>query len=221
VRFTTGNSIVLSTFLQIFLCLSALADSNSDAIKLYNDKKYEEAEATFKKGSQTTWHEPNAAYYYALTLNALGKTEDGFNACKRIVKQFPKSKAAVQAKIAIELWASKPPPVKTIVGTDVGILGIKFEITEDHLPHIAAVLSGTPADKDLGVGDTILAVDGVKTQNLTKENIRDMVIGKPNTQITLTLKRSEVTFNKTLTRIRAQDLETTHPDIWKLYRESF
>jgi tetratricopeptide (TPR) repeat protein len=212
-RFTASASIGLSICFQIAFSAGVLADSNSDAIKLYDDKEYKEAQAIFEKESKATWHDSIAAYYYALTLNALGKSEDGLNVCKKIVKLFPNSEAAGQANTAIKLWSYKPPSADS----DLGMLGLGFKISEDHLPLINRVFSGTPADKDLGEGDVILAINGVKTENLDKEQIFRMVIGKPDTKVTLTLKRRGVTFNKTLTRMHSKEFAIAHPDIWKQY----
>jgi tetratricopeptide (TPR) repeat protein len=212
-RFTASISIGLYICLQIAFSSGVLANSNSDAIKLYNDKEYKEAQAIFEKESKATWDDSSAAYYYALTLNALGRTEDGLKVCKKIVKLFPQSKAAEQANKAIKLWSYTP----LSADLDVGMLGLVFKISEDHLPFISRVLPGTSADKELGEDDVILAINGVKTENLDKEQIFRMLTGKPDTKVTLTLKRRGVTFNKSLTRMHSREFAIANPDIWKQY----
>ena len=77
----------------------ACADSNQDAIKLYNDRQYREALGIFEKNNSATWADPTAAYYYALTLNGfVQKTTTGLEVCKEISLRFPRFKGGHSSK---------------------------------------------------------------------------------------------------------------------------
>ncbi|MBS1996583.1 MAG: PDZ domain-containing protein [Cyanobacteria bacterium SZAS LIN-2] len=70
----------------------------------------------------------------------------------------------------------------------VGIIGIKFMKVGGEPPLVNRVFPGTPAYKmGFSVNDTIVAVDGVPTYGLTKDECYDLIVGTPNTPITVTL----------------------------------
>jgi C-terminal processing protease CtpA/Prc len=73
----------------------------------------------------------------------------------------------------------------------IGIIGIKFMMTFGRPPVINRVFPGTPAsDKGLLPNDIILAVDGVPTFGLSQAEVYNMIIGTPNTPVTLSLRRN-------------------------------
>jgi hypothetical protein len=70
----------------------------------------------------------------------------------------------------------------------IGIIGIKFLKVGERPPLVNRVFPGTPAYKNgLSVDDIIVAVDGVPTSGLTKDECYDLIVGTPNTPITVTL----------------------------------
>jgi len=72
----------------------------------------------------------------------------------------------------------------------IGIIGIKFVMTFGRPPVINRVFPGTPAsDKGLMPSDIIIAVDGVPTFGLSQNEVYNMIIGTPNTPVTLSLRR--------------------------------
>lgn len=74
--------------------------------------------------------------------------------------------------------------------SDVGIIGVKFITTYGHLPVVARVYPSTPASyMDVRPHDVILAVDNVPTAGLSSVQIYSMIVGPPNTEVSLTLNR--------------------------------
>lgn len=72
----------------------------------------------------------------------------------------------------------------------VGIIGVKFVLTMGKPPVINRVFPGTPAaDVGLHINDTIVAVDGVPTYGLTKEEVYDLIIGSPGSPVTVSIMR--------------------------------
>lgn len=74
------------------------------------------------------------------------------------------------------------------IDRSIGIIGIKFLKVGERPPLVNRVFPGTPAYKvGFSVDDTIVAVDGVPTSGLTKDECYDLIVGTPNTPITVTL----------------------------------
>lgn len=70
----------------------------------------------------------------------------------------------------------------------VGIIGVKFVLSPGKPPIINRVFPGTPAmvvgmQKD----DHIVAVDGVPTFGLSKEEVYDLIIGSPGTKVNVSI----------------------------------
>jgi len=81
----------------------------------------------------------------------------------------------------------------------VGI-GIEFFATPDY-PIVTNVIPNAPASRaDMQAGDIIIAVDGTDIRGLTSAQLRDMVIGEPDTEVVLTILRGSIEINKTLVR---------------------
>lgn len=73
----------------------------------------------------------------------------------------------------------------------IGILGVKFILTLGKPPLIHKVFPGTPAfSQGMEAGDVIVAVDGVPTYGLTKEEVYDLIIGTPGTKVNVSIMRS-------------------------------
>ncbi len=72
----------------------------------------------------------------------------------------------------------------------IGIIGVKFFKPIDGPAVINTVFSGTPAAKaGMQVNDMIVAVDGVPTRNLSKDQCYDLIVGSPDTPITVSVMR--------------------------------
>jgi predicted metalloprotease with PDZ domain len=200
--------------------LPACADTNQDAIKLYNERQYRDALSIFEKNNSTTWTDPTAAYYYALTLNALGKTKTGLEVCREISQRFPRSKAAIQSKVAIERWSHNIKSIAT-APSEVGIVGMKFLLAEGRDPEITAIFPGTPAEKaGLCKGDAIMSIDDVSTKGLSKDQIFNLLVGAPDSIVRVSIRREQNLFNVALKRMHSNDFAKAQPDIWKDYLKS-
>ena len=92
---------------------------------------------------------------------------------------------------------------------------MKFEITHGGTAEVQMLFPDTPAEAShVQKGDIIRAVDGVPTAGLTRDEIYNMVIGQPETKVTLTIQRSSTTLTKVLTRMHSKAFARSHPDIW-------
>jgi carboxyl-terminal processing protease len=85
----------------------------------------------------------------------------------------------------------KDDSLKAQANSSFGIIGVKFVLTLGRPPVINRVFPGTPAwDKGLKFDDQIVAVDGVPTMGLTKDEVYDLIIGSPGTPVALTIMRN-------------------------------
>ena len=98
----------------------------------------------------------------------------------------------------------------------IGIIGVKFIAYEKMPPIINRVFAGTPAAKaGLQPNDAIVAVDGVPTYGLRKEECYDLIVGTPNTPVTLSIRRGTSFSVYTMTRM--DHTELTSPSIRRAY----
>src|SRR5262249_55662456 len=89
----------------------------------------------------------------------------------------------------------------------IGIIGVKFVMMLGRPPVINRVFPLTPAaDQGLKINDVIVAVDGVPTFGLAKEEVYDMIVGTPGTPVTLSLSRNGDFRVLTLTRMDLNDI---------------
>ena len=73
----------------------------------------------------------------------------------------------------------------------IGIVGVKFVATLGKPPVVNEVFPNTPADRvGMRVSDMIVAVDGVPTSGLTKDEVFDLIVGTPGTQVSLSILRN-------------------------------
>lgn len=81
--------------------------------------------------------------------------------------------------------------LKAQAESSIGIIGVKFVATMGRPPVINEVFPNTPADKiGLRLNDMIVAVDGVPTSGLTKDEVFDLIVGTPGTQVSLSILRN-------------------------------
>ncbi len=98
----------------------------------------------------------------------------------------------------------------------IGIIGVKFVIAYGHPPVINRVFPGTPAaGAGLRTNDVIVAIDGVPTYGLTKEECYDLIVGTPNTPVTLSVQTKQGFEVKTMNRMDFNDL--TDPAVRRDY----
>jgi hypothetical protein len=93
------------------------------------------------------------------------------------------------------------------VMSGIGIIGVKFEMAIGRPPTIKIVFSGTPAsDQGIRTNDVIVAVDGIPTYGLSKEEVFDLIVGTPHTPVTLSLQRGSDVSVKKLERMDFNDI---------------
>ncbi len=89
----------------------------------------------------------------------------------------------------------------------VGIIGVKFHKLADGPAVINTVFDGTPASKaGMHVDDLIVAVDGVPTRNLNKDQCYDLIVGSPDTPVTLSVLRHQIFDVKQMVRMDFNDI---------------
>jgi hypothetical protein len=89
----------------------------------------------------------------------------------------------------------------------VGIIGVKFHKLADGPAVINTVFAGTPAAKaGMHVDDQIVAVDGVPTRNLNKDQCYDLIVGSPDTPVTLSVLRGQNFDVKQMVRMDFNDI---------------
>ena len=72
----------------------------------------------------------------------------------------------------------------------LGIIGVKFIMAFGRTPIIYEVFPGTPAaEVGMRPKDIILAVDGIPTAGLNKDEVYNMIVGQPNTVVTISFRR--------------------------------
>ncbi|HEY9773448.1 MAG TPA: PDZ domain-containing protein [Planktothrix sp.] len=88
------------------------------------------------------------------------------------------------------------------VDSGVGIIGVKFVLAFGRPPIINRVFRGTPAyDVGLQKDDVIIAVDGVPTFGLSKEEVYNMIVGVPDTPVTVSISRNGEFIAKSMSRM--------------------
>jgi len=97
--------------------------------------------------------------------------------------------------------------LKAQAQSSVGIIGVKFVATLGRPPVINEIFPNTPADKvGLRVYDQIVAVDGVPTSGLTKDEVFDLIVGTPGTPVSLSILRNTEYSAVTCTRMDINEL---------------
>jgi len=98
----------------------------------------------------------------------------------------------------------------------IGIIGVKFIAQGGLPPVINQVFRGTPAaEQGLRPNDAIVAVDGVPTYGLTREECYDLIVGSPNTPVTLSIRRGSSFSVHTMMRMDFTEL--TDPSVRRAY----
>ena len=121
---------------------------------------------------------------------------------------------AQTAKIAPASGLKSGASQNTLSGTaaanvpnGIGIIGVKFLLSFGRMPVINRVFPGTPAwTMGLHARDIIVAVDGVPTLGLSKEDVYGMIVGKPDTEVTISIRRDGDFIAKTMKRMDFNDI---------------
>jgi len=152
------------------------------------------------------------------------KLQAGASNLKANVKaQDSKLKSQAPKKGLLNLFKGKAshekasePPLNALAQTGVGIIGVKFVIGFGLPPTINKVFPGTPAyQAGLRNNDVIVAVDGVPTSGLTKEEVYAMIVGLPDTPVTVSVLRHGDFIAKTMNRMDFNDIPD--PDVKQDY----
>jgi len=105
------------------------------------------------------------------------------------------------------------------VESGIGIIGVKFVLFAGRNPVINRVFPLTPAFKSgIQPNDVIVAVDGVPTMGLSKEEVYDMIVGTPGTTVTLSVQSSGDFRAVTMVRMDLNDI--TDPFVRRDYMMS-
>jgi hypothetical protein len=111
---------------------------------------------------------------------------------------------------------AKDNSLNSFVQSGIGIIGVKFVLALGRPPVINRVFPGTPAwSNGLLINDMIVAVDGVPTFGLSKEEVYNMIVGTPGTPVTVTVRRNGDFIPKTMTRMDFNDI--TDPAVRRDY----
>ena len=103
--------------------------------------------------------------------------------------------------------ASNTGPLSVQATAGYGIIGVKFVLSVGRPPIINRVFAGTPAAQvGLLPNDAIIAVDGVPTFGLTKEEVYDLIIGSPGTNVNVSVQRGGDFRVVTCTRMDINDI---------------
>jgi hypothetical protein len=99
----------------------------------------------------------------------------------------------------------------------IGIIGVKFIMAFGRPPVINRVFPGTPAaEKGLRPNDIIIAVDGIPTYGLSKDEVYNMIVGAPRTPVTISFRRRNDFQVKTMERMDFNDI--TDPIVRRDYQ---
>ena len=122
-------------------------------------------------------------------------------------KDILKSQTAKSSANSVLKSNASINPLNSTIQDGVGIIGVKFMLPSGNMPIINRVFAGTPAAHvGLRSADVIVAVDGVPTQGLAKEDVYAMIIGKPDTKVTISIRRNGNFIPVTMKRMDFNDI---------------
>jgi carboxyl-terminal processing protease len=96
-------------------------------------------------------------------------------------------------------------------GGKFGGIGIEFELM-NGLPVVTEVWQNQPADKaGIKVGDVIKAIDGASTDKRSKADIEKVLIGQPNSNLSLNLERKQTSdeVNSLTINMKREEIQET------------
>ncbi len=102
---------------------------------------------------------------------------------------------------------AKDQGLSASASSGVGIIGVKFVMSMGRPPVINRVFPLTPAYKvGLQTNDVIVAVDGIPTVGLSKDEVYDMIVGLPGTEVTLSIQRQGDYMSHKMLRMDLNDI---------------
>lgn len=215
-----------SAILSAALSTAAVAKQTTDFSSLYKSNSYSRICKDFEADEAANWRNPNNAYFYSLGLLGLGKTQAAINVCRSIQRRFPKTEAAKLATSAVQLWTRKSPShsnsklnnLNERLHEHIGIVGLKFVLGFGVPPTINRVFPSTPAYRaGLKEKDIITAVNGTTTDGLSKEEIFQLIVGPPNSVVSMTILRDGVKAEKQMKRMLLDELKAIDPEVYRDY----
>jgi C-terminal processing protease CtpA/Prc len=194
---------------------------------LYEQGKFKEVEPLMRRyvqGIESSSAAPGALSQtyssYAALLQKLHKPAESQQFSLK-AQQAKELETKSKAKAALH-HALKNSSDRLVAATDstTGVIGIKFVIKNDDPPTIAEVYPDTPAYKaGLHVGDQIVSVNGQVTDSMSKEDLYDLIIGPPGTDVQVTVKRgSNSPITAKMTRMSSELFPDTLRDTYRKSR---
>jgi len=173
---------------------------------IYQDqKKYKDAEQNFKKAISLN---PKSIYFYLQQANLYYEKEsynEAVNTLTKAIEINPSHMEAIYLLINTYMAmgqfdkAIKSVNEATKYNTITGV-GIRIKKEEDY-PVVYTVLEDGPAKMaGIEIGDKIIRVNNQSTEKLKLEDVINLLRGEEGTQVTLTIKRGDKEFEKTITR---------------------
>jgi tetratricopeptide (TPR) repeat protein len=169
-------------------------------------KKYKEAEENFKKAIAL---DPGSKHNYLKLANLYYEKEaynEAINALTKAIELYP---SYIETDyLLINIYIAMGQFDKAIESTDEAIkyntitgVGIKIKKEEGDYPVVEIVSEEGPAKMaGIEIGDKIIKVNNQSTEKLKLEDVINLLRGEEGTQVTLTIKRGNKEFEKTITR---------------------
>ena len=93
--------------------------------------------------------------------------------------------------------------------TGIGVIGLRFIHQAGYPSYVEEVYSNSPASRaDIRPKDLIFAIDGVRTDYLSSDNVYQLLTGEPGTKVKIFITRGESMFNVEVAREDLANLPT-------------
>jgi len=196
------------------MCVVSYADDNSQQLKRAAPKLDTSKPESAPSAPSTT---PSAAKHSTSTLQ--GKVEHSHNATHPHNFFNMPGRARTGTNDNLYRQGVQQRILNSGITTGIGIIGVKFVLFAGHSPIINRVFPYTPAfAAGMQTDDVIVAVDGIPTRGLRKEEVYDMIVGTPGTPVTISIERDGDFKVYNLTRMNINEL--TDPAIRSDYLRS-
>jgi tetratricopeptide (TPR) repeat protein len=168
-------------------------------------KKYKEAEENFKKAISLN---PKSIVFYLQLANLYYEKESYNETINTLTKALEINPTHMEANyLQINTYMAMGQFDKAIESANKAIkynttarVGIGIKAEGDY-PVIAKIFEGSPAKMaGIEIGDKIIKVNNQSTEKLKLEDVANLLRGEEGTQVTLTIKRGDKEFEKTITR---------------------
>jgi tetratricopeptide (TPR) repeat protein len=169
-------------------------------------KKYKDAEENFKKAISLN---PKSIVFYLKLANLYYEKESYNETINTLTKALEINPTHMEANyLLINTYMAMGQFDKAIEGVNKAIkhntitgVGIKIKKEEGDYPVVEIVSEDGPAKMaGIEIGDKIIRVNNQSTEKLKLEDVINLLRGEEGTQVTLTIKRGDKEFEKTITR---------------------